>query len=49
MTQEIRFSEDGKIIIVWDSESGPVRCPNQEDMDNLPVGEDMTEEEMEFI
>ena len=48
MTTEIRFSEDGSISMVWvDGEA--VRVPTQEDMDTLPVGEDMTDEEVEAL
>lgn len=47
-TEEIRFSEDGAISMVW-SDGEPVRCPTQEDMDDLPVGDDMTDEEIESL
>ena len=50
MAQVIRFSEDGKVIIVWDTdEDAAVRCPTQQDMDNLSVGNDLTDEEIETI
>lgn len=50
MAQVIRFSEDAKICIVWDTdENSAVRCPTQGDMDNLPVGDDLTDEEIETI
>ncbi len=50
MAQVIRFSEDASISIVWDTVADEaVRCPTQDDMDNLPVGEDLTAEEIETI
>lgn len=39
-TEEIRFSADGSISMVY-CDGDPVRCPTQNDMDTLPVGEDM--------
>lgn len=44
--EEIRYSIDGTICMVW-AEGEPTRCPTQEDMDNLPVGRDMTDEEVD--
>lgn len=50
MAKVIRFSEGANISIVWDTrEDRAVRFPTQDDMDNLPVGEDLTEEEIETI
>ena len=50
MAQVIRFSEDASISIVWDPVADEaVRCPTQDDMDNLPVGDDLTAEEIETI
>lgn len=48
MTEEIRYSADGSICMVW-ADGKPVRCPTQHDMDTLPVGEDMTEDEIETL
>jgi hypothetical protein len=33
---------------VWD-DGEPVRCPTSHDMDNLPVGPDMTEAEVAWL
>lgn len=50
MTQVIRFSGDGAISIVWDTEKDEaIRCPTQHDMDTLPVGPDLTAEEIDQI
>ena len=46
MSEEIRYSADGSICMVWDG-GEPVRCPSQEDMDHLPVGSDMTADEID--
>ena len=43
--EQIRYSEDGSVCMVW-SGGEPVRCPTQEDMDTLPVGPDMTAEDI---
>lgn len=49
-SEEIRFSEDGGVNIVWDLENDePARMPTQEDMDTLPVGRDLTDEEIELL
>lgn len=45
MDEEIRYSGDGSVCMVWSDES-PLRAPTQRDMDNLPVGRDMTEDEV---
>ena len=45
MRDEIRHSDNGSISMVW-RDGEPLRCPNQEDMETLPVGEDMTEDEI---
>jgi hypothetical protein len=47
-TEEIRYSEDGTICMVW-ADGEPVRCPTQGDMDTLPVGEDMTADEVDRL
>lgn len=44
-TTQIRFSDDGQICMVW-ADGRTVRVPTQHDMDTLPVGEDMTDEEV---
>ncbi len=44
----VRFSEDGSVSMVWE-DGKPVRCPTQHDMDSLPVGPDMTDEELDQI
>jgi len=46
--EEIRYSEDGSISMVW-AGGEPVRCPDQDDMDRLPVGPDMTDDEIEEL
>lgn len=46
--ETIRYSEDGSITMVW-SNGEAVRCPTQEDMDTLPVGDDMTAEEVDSL
>jgi hypothetical protein len=50
MAQVIRFSSDASISIVWDTVAGEaVRCPTQEDVDTLPVGDDLTDDETESL
>jgi hypothetical protein len=50
MTQVIRFSRDASISIVWDTAADKaVRCPTQSDMDNLPVGKDLTAKEIKTL
>ena len=51
MTNEvIRFSVDASISIVWDTVADEaLRCPTQDDVDTLPVGEDLTVEEIETL
>ena len=46
--EQIRYSEDGSVSMVWVN-GEPVRCPDQDDMDRLPVGPDMTAEEVEGL
>lgn len=41
----IRFSADGSVSMVW-ADGQAVRVPDQQDLDVLPVGEDLTEEEV---
>jgi len=43
--ETIRYSSDASVCMVW-SDGEPVRCPSQHDMDNLPVGGDMDEDEL---
>ena len=50
MAQVIRYSPDASISIVWDTVADEaVRCPTQWDMDHLPVGKDLTEDEIEAL
>jgi hypothetical protein len=42
---EIRFSADGAVSMVW-ADGEAVRVPTQQDLDILPVGDDMTEDEV---
>ena len=46
--ETIRYSTDGAVCMVW-SDGEPVRCPTQDDMDTLPVGQDMTDDEVEAL
>lgn len=46
--EQIRYSEDGSVSMVW-SDGEPVRCPTQEDLDTLPVGPDMDQDEVEQL
>lgn len=41
----IRFSADCSVSIVW-ADGEAVRVATQEDLDGLPVGEDLTDEEV---
>lgn len=45
--EQIRHGSFGPIV--WDTETGETRLPTQDDMDNLPVGDDLTPEEEEAI
>ena len=45
---KIRYSPDAVVCMVWCGVE-PLRCPTQEDMDRLPVGPDMTEDEMDRL
>ena len=45
---EIRYSADASVCMVWDGDE-PVRCPTQDDMDELPVGPDMTDDEVALL
>jgi len=50
MKEEIRFSADGSVNIVWDTETDEaVRMPSQHDMDTLPVGRDLTDDEIDLL
>jgi len=42
-TEIIRHGTFGPIV--WDTATGNTRAATQEDMDTLPVGDDLTEEE----
>ena len=42
---EIRFSADGSVSMVW-ADGEAVRVPTQQDLDTLPVGDDLTEDEV---
>jgi hypothetical protein len=42
---KIRFSEDGSVCVVW-ADGQALRVPTQHDMDTLPVGDDLTDEEL---
>lgn len=44
----IRYSADGSVSMVY-RDGEPVRCPTQEDMDTLPVGPDMTDDDIESL
>ena len=45
----LRFHSSGTMMI-WDTITNePVRCPTQNDMDSLPVGPDMSEEEYALL
>jgi len=46
-TEIIRHGSFGPIV--WDTATGETRAATQYDMDHLPVGEDLTEEEEELI
>ena len=45
---QIRYSADGSICMVW-RDGEPIRCPTQGDMDRLPVGPDMADDEIEQL
>ena len=47
-TEQIRYSADGSVCMVW-SGGEPLRCPTQGDMDRLPVGPDMADDEIEQL
>ena len=44
----IRYSADGNVCMVW-RDGEPIRCPTQRDMDTLPVGPDMTADEVDAL
>ena len=44
----IRYDAAGTVSMVW-ADGEPVRCPTQHDMDTLPVGGDMTNDEVEGL
>ncbi len=48
MKAQIRYSADGSINMVQDVD-GEFRYATQHDMDTLPVGDDLTEEEIEGL
>lgn len=46
----LRFSEDGSIVMVWDVINDEcVRCPDQDDINDLPVGDDLSPEEIDSL
>lgn len=45
--ETIRYGEGG--IYLVDDGDGNLRLPTQEEMDSLPVGEDLTDEEIEGL
>lgn len=47
MNEVIRHGSFGPIV--WDMDTGATRMATQEDMDTLPVGEDLSEEEESSI
>lgn len=50
MPEVIRFSKDAKIRIVWDTVTNqPARWPTPQDMDRLPFGGDLTDDEIDAI
>jgi hypothetical protein len=50
MNEAIRYSKDGMICIVWDTISDKaVRCVTQDDMDTLPVVNDLMDDEIETL
>lgn len=46
--EHIRFDESGTTNMVW-CDGEPVRCASQADMDTLPVGAEMTAEEVSSL
>ena len=44
----LRYSADATVVIVQEAD-GSFRVATQEDMDTLPVGEDLTDEELELL
>ena len=48
MAETIRYSEDASVCMVWCG-GEPIRCPDQDDMDRLPVGPDMNEDELDQL
>ena len=47
MAETIRFSADAMICLVYDDIAETFRVASQDDMDTLPVGADLTPEELE--
>ena len=46
----IRYSDDASICIVWaTADDAPVRVPTQHDLDTLPVGDDLTAEDLKIV
>ena len=41
----IRYSDCGSICIVW-ADDAPVRVPTQHDLDTLPVGDDLKDDDI---
>ncbi len=48
MITKIRYSSNASICIVQDAD-GDFRVATQEDMDTLPVGDDLTDEEVDAL
>jgi hypothetical protein len=46
-SEVIRYGTFGPIV--WDLDTDLTRCATQDDMDTLPMGHDLTEEEEESI
>lgn len=46
--EEIRYSTDGSVCMVY-CDGEPLHCPTPHDMDTLPVGVDLTDEEIESL
>jgi len=47
--EQIRMSVDGSITMVYDPETETFRVPGQDDMDRLPVGDDLTQDEIDSL
>ena len=45
---QIRFTDDASICMVWE-DGKPLRVPTQHDMDTLPVGDDITGDDLMLL